>query len=645
MQFVFNLAKNNLVSLHSGLNKATIEKKEMKKMVEEKGWALNLDISLSLLERNRFWRSMARFVVNLVSILLTCVLSVPASVIWALLFISFSILDSVSNLIKSKSVEPLPNRKKVAVIGAGPVGLVTTKELMDFDHDVSLFERSDKIGGVFAHYYRCGRLTSSSVITAFGSYYPDNLSADPKIWTFDEYTQYLESFAEHFNIMDRTRLETTVTNVEENWDEETQTMKYLVRSSRNGIEHAEIFDHVAVCVGIAARPKNPVLKGIENFDGKIMHSFDFKSPSDFAGKNVLCIGLGESGSDIVYHISKVANTSAISTRKGPGYVIPRHFGGHVADLDTTRAYHGLPKVLAKSGIINLKRKLEGLWASDSDDFKSLAIAGQINAKRGISAFRRFGTKNTAFCDAIMYNGTQYFPGVDYLTADGVTFVDGSHFKCDTIVNCTGFGLDFPFLKSIKGLQKEDGCTCITQNLFLNMVRPSYGLGIVFIGLNRPAIGSVMPLAEMSARYFTSIISGLKQIPSEKEMRIKIEENLSRNAHHYPVDAKKITVLIDFLSTYDDYSKYLGCEVDMLRLFSLHPKLWYKVLFGPLMGIHYRIFGHGKMEMSEVEKVLELVPTMPLPVLLIEFLTLSYSRIANGILGRSQLYGLSPDDFE
>lgn len=76
------------------------------------------------------------------------------------------------------------------------------------------------------------------------------------------------------------------------------------------------------------------------------------------GKRVLLIGLGESGSDISLHISRVADACCISSRHGPGYVIPRHIGGKTTDLDTNRIHHAIPKWLGGSWLMRGKAIIE-----------------------------------------------------------------------------------------------------------------------------------------------------------------------------------------------------------------------------------------------------------------------------------------------
>jgi len=38
--------------------------------------------------------------------------------------------------------------KRVAIIGAGPAGLVSAKECLDQGLDVTIFEKTDRIGGL-----------------------------------------------------------------------------------------------------------------------------------------------------------------------------------------------------------------------------------------------------------------------------------------------------------------------------------------------------------------------------------------------------------------------------------------------------------------------------------------------------------------
>lgn len=50
-----------------------------------------------------------------------------------------------------------------------------------------------------------------------------------------------------------------------------------------------------------------IILGLEHFQGKCLHSRDYKSPGDFQGKRILVIGLGNSASDIAVELSRLAS--------------------------------------------------------------------------------------------------------------------------------------------------------------------------------------------------------------------------------------------------------------------------------------------------------------------------------------------------
>lgn len=54
------------------------------------------------------------------------------------------------------------------------------------------------------------------------------------------------------------------------------------------------------------KPSFCCFAGIETFEGKYSHSWDYKGPEDMHGKRVLVIGIGNSGSDIAVESSRVA---------------------------------------------------------------------------------------------------------------------------------------------------------------------------------------------------------------------------------------------------------------------------------------------------------------------------------------------------
>ena len=264
-----------------------------------------------------------------------------------------------------------------------------------------------------------------------------------------------------------------------------------------------------------------------------MHTAEHKCVSGLAGKRVLVMGLGESGSDIALAVAKVAAATALSTRSGPGYIIPRRAMGAPADLDTNRLYHSIPRWIWASRIIKGKVWLEeaiARWRSktgeargdNGDDFTVLKEAARINAERGRCVMERFATKNTSFVEAMLHHGALYKPGVERLTEDSVVFEDGSSFKCDVVICATGFKIDLPFLPAeIAALARTP------RRLFKHTFVPALGSRIAFAGFARPNVGAVPPVAEMQARWFARVISGEVVLPTAKSMAAEAAEDDKR----------------------------------------------------------------------------------------------------------------------
>ena len=376
----------------------------------------------------------------------------------------------------------------------------------------------------------------------------------------------------------------------------------------------EQFDHLVVCCGVNGEPCLPPMPNKERFAGRILHSAWLKNVDMCKGKRVLLIGLGESGSDLTLQVARIAQSSCVLTRSGPGYIIPRYFGGTVADLDTSRIHHCLPRWFGGTRILKLKNWIEDRYLGDTDDVAVLAQASLLNRARGLPWQRRFGTKNTGFVEAMVHHKTLYKCGeVVDVDVDAVTFTDGSRFECDIIICCTGFRPAFPFLEP----QLAQKLTNV-RHLYKHLFHPDVGPSISLIGFVRPGVGSIPPAAEMQARYMAMLIAGKAQaLPREQQWDV-IRRDAERDMQQFPVDAKRVCALTDYLTYLDDMATLIGCQPPLRRLFFTQPRTWYKVVCGPLQVSQYRFAGPGAMA-QHAAAVMQRVPTMPLPVVAYELL--------------------------
>lgn len=508
------------------------------------------------------------------------------------------------------SDEPTPDRSPQVdciVIGAGPSGLITMKELKEQGLSVLAFEAQEGVGGVFRSSYGFLRLVTSSNHIFFSSL-PHGDESRPVIWNKTGYLDYLARFANHFGLMPSIRFSTRVTGVQRDGGG-----IYTV-STDDG--RAYTCRHVAVCSGVHTVPKQFTAPGLATFKGEVMHSAQLQDGRSLAGRRVLIVGLGESASDISLEVAKHAAATCISSRGGPGFVIPRHYAGTVTDLDTNRCHHSLPYEIFDRWPMRFKVWLESFYATSGDDQKVLAKTREFNRANGRPWKMRTSTKSTSFVEAILYHGTEYRGGIDRIDGDRVIFEDQSEFQCDLILDCTGFRLTFPFLEALpdqvaRRVEKP-------RSLFMRMFIPEVGTSLSFIGFMRPAVGAIPPCAELQARYLALLLSGQKRLPTMAAMKADIEWNDSLDRDQFPYHYDKVLWLTDYVRFLDGVARQIGCMPPFTRLFFTDIRLWWKTMFTTLSGIQYRLQGPG-MDYDRARRVLLTMPTMPTPVLVTELL--------------------------
>jgi hypothetical protein len=226
---------------------------------------------------------------------------------------------------------------KVAVIGAGPAGLVSARETIRHGFEVVVFEAADQIGGVWVYdervedellgqspgqTIRCSlydslRTNIPRALMAFLDYSFDSKGGGNDTWPrFPHHTkvlEYLENFSDHYALAPHIRLCAEVQGIEkcdEGWTVHTEGSK-------------EGFDAVIVCNGHYARPRIPALPGIKHFQGHLLHSHNYRAPNTIVGKRVALWGTSASGFDLSSEINKVA---ARTYWCGNAFTEPMSFG-------------------------------------------------------------------------------------------------------------------------------------------------------------------------------------------------------------------------------------------------------------------------------------------------------------------------------
>lgn len=114
------------------------------------------------------------------------------------------------------------------------------------------------------------------------------------------------------------------------------------------------------------------------------------------------------------------------------------------------------------------------------------------------------------------------PDITCMTANSVTFKDGTSHEIDVIVFCTGYDFSFPFLSKECGITVERGK--YVHDLYKQMIH-IYNPTLCFIGL--PSLILPLPVFDLQVQYFLKILSGEKQLPSVEDMLTDTEEYIEK----------------------------------------------------------------------------------------------------------------------
>lgn len=187
------------------------------------------------------------------------------------------------------------NTMKIAVIGAGISGLLSTKYSKGLGLDVTCFEKSNETGGIWVYTENTGfdkhglkvhsaqyknlKTNVANPLMGFQDF-PFKGSDESSFTTGNEMYKFLRNYKEKFQLEENIKLEHLVEFVKPLGDQWSVKVKDLKKKRC----YEEIFDAVFVCTGHYSTPCIPEIKGIDNFKGEVLHSHSYRRPEAFEGE-------------------------------------------------------------------------------------------------------------------------------------------------------------------------------------------------------------------------------------------------------------------------------------------------------------------------------------------------------------------------
>ena len=205
-------------------------------------------------------------------------------------------------------------RPSVAIVGGGFGGVGAAVLLVRAGYpDVTIFERGDRVGGVWAHNTYPG-----AACDVPSHLYEFSFEPNPR-WSRRyapqaEIQEYMEAVARRHGVLDRVRTNAEVTHAQ--WDE--QRAKWQLQTTAGPFE-ADVL--VAAC-GQLSIPKKAALKGLASFEGPVFHTAEWDHDVDLTGKRVAVVGTGCSAIQTVPAIQPLAAQIDVYQRS-PGWTFPK----------------------------------------------------------------------------------------------------------------------------------------------------------------------------------------------------------------------------------------------------------------------------------------------------------------------------------
>lgn len=251
-------------------------------------------------------------------------------------------------------------KMRVCVIGAGPCGTAVLRAFFSAKEkgaaipEIVCYEKQSDIGGLWNYSWRTG-------VDEFGE--PEHCSMYRYLWSngpkecleFADYTfmhhfgrsigsfpprevlaDYIKGRIEVSGVKECVKLNHVVQNVTHS--KESDMFKVVVCDLKNDIVSNEVFDYAFVCTGHFSVPNAPHFPGFETFEGRLLHSHDFRDAEEMRNRDILVIGASYSAEDIAsqcykYGVKSVTisyrNNAGIANFKWPGNITVKPLLSHV----------------------------------------------------------------------------------------------------------------------------------------------------------------------------------------------------------------------------------------------------------------------------------------------------------------------------
>jgi len=302
------------------------------------------------------------------------------------------------------------------VVGAGPAGLAVGACLKQAGISCLILEQADKVGVAWhRHYERLHLHTDKKHSELPFAPFPKEC---PRYPSRLQMISYLEAYARQFQLEPRLGQQVvSARRVEAGWEVQTQDTRYQAAN-------------LVIATGNSREPWLPTWPGQDSFQGRILHSSEYKDGEPFRGQRVLVVGFGNSGGEIAIDLWEHGARPSLAVRS-PVNVIPRDLFG-IPILAIGILQSKLPPRVADALNAPLLRAVMG----------DLTRYGLRKLPQGpitqIQGSARIPLIDVGTIKLIKNGQVKVYPGIERFTENSVLFTDGKQEEFDAVILATGY---------------------------------------------------------------------------------------------------------------------------------------------------------------------------------------------------------------
>ena len=361
----------------------------------------------------------------------------------------------------------------MVVIGAGPGGLAVAASLQQQGLDTVVVDRDPHVGSSWRRHYdrlhlhtprRWSGLPGYPIPRRFGRWVAR-----------DDVVRYLEEYAAHHRLT--LRLGTAVTRVDRAPEAGPGSARWLVRLADDTSLEA---DDVVVATGYNHTPVEPDWPGLDTFTGEVVLARDYRNGRPYAGKDVLVVGTGNTGTEIATDLAEHGATRVWLAVRTPPHIVRRTSLGWPAQGTGILVRQLPPRIVDRVADV-----LATVQEPDLTDFGMPRADADLYSRVLVG---RVPVQDVGIVDAVRARRVTPVAAVSAAEGPDVVLADGTRLQPAAVVVATGYRAGLEPLVGHLGVLGARGLPVVH-----GAREPAGAPGLWFTGFTNPISGMLREL--------------------------------------------------------------------------------------------------------------------------------------------------------